>query len=326
MYQISRPYRFADAMRAREVLRRSAYFERRRRQRRGSQSTQDPLSLDVIADHENLIRAYYRARSHGGWAPGSDSLTYDMLGKSEVADIMRRISAYLRLGQYQPQPLRRVQIPKANGGHRTLDLLSIPDRAVATAVAEPLAIAIDPGLSPYTFGFRTGRGTHAMLASLHREITEHGHSVIAQDDVRDAFPSIRVPDAMSDLASIIYDPRTLRLVEALVRPNESEEVGTSQGSPLSPLVLSHHVNTRLGAHRGDPGTPPLHIYADNLVVACSDATVGQALINEAGQRLSQVGLTLKRNSPTVDIRQPGAWADVLGIRISIRRGEIRYAD
>jgi retron-type reverse transcriptase len=144
---------------------------------------------------------------------------------------------------------------------------------------------IEPHLSLHSFGYRRRRGTHNLMAQLRRTAVGQRRWVIAQDDIRDAFPSAPIADVVSAFSRHVSDPRTLELVETLLRGHESERsIGIDQGNPLSPLALVLHLSHVLGPPQVGPDDPPRHEYADNLVWPCRGVLDSRQALNSSTTR------------------------------------------
>ena len=222
----------------RYVFRREAsgYAYRRRQQRRvlrevyRAESAAE-VSLEKIIDAENLLLAYDKLKRDGGQAPGVDGLTYRDFSRAEIAGVLRQVSGAIQRRQYRPYPTRLVSIPKGNGRHRQLRLAIIADRTVGKALQEALTPVLDPVFLPGSLGFRPGRGVWDVLLGIERTATEQHRWIIAQDDVRDAFPSIRIADALADYRRHIPDPGVQYLVEAVLRGHEGSARTTGIDQP-----------------------------------------------------------------------------------------------
>jgi len=282
-----------------------------------------PPRLEILAHPENLIRVYQRLRREAGKAPGVDGRTYDDLGPSEVAQILRTLSRSILVGRYRPHPCRRVQIPKAGGkGHRTLRIRVICDRVVAAALHGELTPVWEQIFLPGSFGFRPGRGVWDMLAMMEVIMTNQDRWVVAVDDIKNAFDNVRLDHLMDDHRRHVEDADLLNFIETVLRGHEGQRrrEGIDQGGAYSPTALNvrlHHAHD-LGLAQ-EPTSPPWHRYADNLVYLCRDVTAGQQALEQARQLLRPTGLTLKgQDGPPVDLRQGGT-VQVLGFGIKRSR-------
>ena len=197
-------------------------------------------SMEAVVEPGNLKKALARVRRNKG-APGVDGMTIDELGdhlKAHWPEIRSRLLA----GSYTPQPVRRVEIPKASGGVRLLGVPTVIDRFIQQAVMQVLQEEWDPGFSDASYGFRPGRSAHQAV----RRAQEHilvGFDIVVDLDLETFFDRVNHDILMGLVAKRVADKRLLRLVcgfltagvldGGLVGPTIK---GTPQGGPLSPLL------------------------------------------------------------------------------------------
>lgn len=201
---------------------------------------QDLMEEVVVA--ENLRRAYKRVRANGG-GPGVDGMTTEELSTYLKGD-WPRLKQELLEGRYRPQPVRRVEIPKPDGGKRQLGIPTVVDRFIQQAVLQVLTPRIDPDFSSSSYGYRPGKSAHQALAQARQQV-ESGRSWVVDIDLEKFFDRVNHDLLMGRLAKRIGDKRLLRLLrrylEAGVLINgvvvERHE-GTPQGGPLSPLLAN----------------------------------------------------------------------------------------
>ena len=200
---------------------------------------QQPL-MEAVVEPGNLKKALARVRRNRG-APGVDGMTVDELGdhlKVHWPEIRSRLLA----GSYTPQPVRRVEIPKASGGVRRLGVPTVLDRFIQQAVMQVLQEEWDPGFSDASYGFRPGRSAHQAV----RRAQEHilaGFDIVVDLDLEKFFDRVNHDILMGLVAKRVADKRLLRLIRGfltagvldggLVGPTTK---GTPQGGPLSPLL------------------------------------------------------------------------------------------
>ena len=284
------------------------------------------VSLAKIVAPENLLLAYDKLQRDGGHAPGIDGLTYHDLSRTEIAGVLRQVSKAITRRQYRPYPARLVSIPKGNGRHRELRLATIADRTAAKALQEAITPVLDRLFLPGSMGFRPGRGVWDVLLGIERTAIQEDRWVIAQDDIRDAFPSVRIADALADYRRHIPDPGVQYLVEAVLRGHEGQArtTGLDQGSAVGPITLNVrlHYALDLPLSAAGPGTPPWYRYADNLLYLCRSVSEGHRTLQHAQQLLQPAGFALKRDAgPPVNLLRQGAQAELLGY--CMRAGEDR---
>src|SRR5215469_14625656 len=196
--------------------------------------------MEEVCDRENLHRAWKRVRSNKG-APGVDGITID-----DAKDYLREhwpgIRAQLLEGTYQPQPVKRVEIPKPDGGIRKLGVPCVVDRLVQQALLQVLQERWDPTFSEHSYGFRPGRSAHHAVAQAQRYVAE-GYNFVVDLDVEKFFDRVNHDCLMARVAARISDKRVLRLIRAFLNAGVMEDglvvpvdEGTPQGGPLSPLL------------------------------------------------------------------------------------------
>jgi len=292
----------------------------------------DGTIYEQLCDHEVLLEAFDDCRAFGGQAPGADGLTYDDLSRPEAAACLRHVARQIRDGTYRPQPTRAVQIPR-RVGFRTLQLPSILDRAVARALVNRLTPVFDPVFSPRSYGFRPALGIWHLLADFVQLLESRDRWVIVHADIRDAFPSVPIADALERFARYVGDAQLLHLIEAVLRGHDSARtIGIDQGNALSPMTLNvvlHHrhdllIDTVLSDSPSSAGAaPPLWLrYADDIVYLCQSVSAGRGLINSVTELLAPAGFSLRPNIQPVSLTRPGAHVDLLGFRILWNSGRV----
>jgi len=301
------------------------FVNRRERAPRAGGPTPGAVTLERVAHPESLIAAYDRLQAFGGMAPGRDGVTYAHLGRAEVCAALRGLSEVIRAGQYRPAGSRTVSIPKAGGRRRTLTLRGVLDRVVSAALNHALTPVWGPTFLDGSHGFRPGRGVWTLLAGLEAAIARSGRTVLAQDDVRDAFPSVVISDLMGDHRERFTDPGLLTLVEAVVRGGDDPDrtLGVAQGDPYSPACLNARLHATHDAPLARGGEhPPWFRYADNLAYLTAGVPEGHDLLGRVGELLAPAGFALKGvDGPPVDLRD--AEAQLLGFRVTWGDGRLR---
>lgn len=198
--------------------------------------------LQAALTRENLQRAWKRVRANKG-AAGVDGLDIDQtaaLLKTEWPAIRER----LLQGRYRPAPVRRVSIPKPDGGERELGIPTVTDRLIQQALLQVLQPLIDPSFSEHSYGFRPGRRAHdAVLAA--QGYVQSGRRVVVDVDLEKFFDRVNHDILMDRLRQRVDEPAVLRLVRAYLDSGimvdgvaQQRYQGTPQGGPLSPLLAN----------------------------------------------------------------------------------------
>ena len=196
--------------------------------------------MEEVCQRSNLEEALRRVRANRG-SPGIDGITVDGLVE-HLKQHWPAIREQLLQGTYQPQPVKRVEIPKPDGGVRKLGIPTALDRFIQQAVLQVLQKRWDPTFSPSSYGFRPRRSAHQAVAAAQGFIAE-GYRYVVDLDLEKFFDRVNHDILMGRIAKRINDPRLLRLIRAFLNAGvmenglvSSTDEGTPQGGPLSPLL------------------------------------------------------------------------------------------
>jgi len=233
-----------------------------------------------VCERRNLQAALKRVRQNAG-SPGIDGMTVEEL-PAYLRVHWPRLREELLAGRYQPQPVKRVAIPKRGGGERELGIPTVLDRFIQQALLQVLQPLFDPTFSDASYGFRPGRRAHdAVLRA--QAYVQDGRSFVVDIDLEKFFDRVNHDMLMGRLAKRIADRRMLRLIRRYLNAGilangvviERHE-GTPQGGPLSPLlanVLLDEVDKEL-EQRGHAFVR----YADDLNVYVRSERAGERVM------------------------------------------------
>jgi group II intron reverse transcriptase/maturase len=196
--------------------------------------------MDVVCERGNLMLAYQRVLKNKG-AAGVDGI-----GIAEFKEHLKQhwptIKAKLLAGEYMPAPVRRVDIPKPQGGVRTLGIPTLTDRLIQQALHQVLSPIFEAEFSESSYGFRPGRNAHQAVKAAKQYVAE-GRRIVVDMDLEKFFDRVNHDLLMQKLSTKIEDGRVLRLIrryleagmmaDGMVSPRTE---GTPQGGPLSPLL------------------------------------------------------------------------------------------
>jgi RNA-directed DNA polymerase len=196
--------------------------------------------LEKIVDYRNLGEAYEQVRRNGG-AGGVDGMSVEGL-QDWLLHHRESLRQELLEERYEVSPVKKVEIPKPNGGVRTLGIPTVKDRLVQQAIHQVLNPYYDPHFSDSSYGFRTGLGAHEAIESSSRYVAE-GREWVVDIDLEQFFDTINQDRLMQRLSKGIGDKRLLRLINNFLKSDmlsdglvEQRVAGTPQGGPLSPLL------------------------------------------------------------------------------------------
>ena len=196
--------------------------------------------MEAICSRENLWKALKRVQANKG-SPGIDGMTVGKLS-GHLSKQWLAIRDQLLQGTYQPQPVKRVEIPKPDGGLRKLGIPTVLDRFIQQAVMQVLQGQWDATFSPHSYGFRPGRSAHQAVAAAQQHVAE-GYRWVVDIDLEKFFDRVNHDRLMAAVAKRVSDKRLLRLIRAFLNAGVMEnglvsptDEGTPQGGPLSPLL------------------------------------------------------------------------------------------
>ncbi len=257
--------------------------------------------MERVCERPNLLAALKRVRANAG-KPGIDGMTV-----KELPGYLRvhwpRLREDLLAGRYQPQPVRRVAIPKPGGGERELGIPTVLDRFIQQALLQVLQPQFDPTFSDASYGFRPGRRAHDAVGRAQAYVQE-GRRFVVDVDLEKFFDRVNHDILMGRLAQRIADRRVLQLIRRYLNAGvlangvvmEREE-GTLQGGPLSPLlanVLLDEVDKEL-ERRGHTFVR----YADDLNVYVRSQRAGERVMASLRKLFGRLKLRINESKSMV---------------------------
>jgi RNA-directed DNA polymerase len=262
--------------------------------------------MEGILRTKNLLEALGRVRANQG-SPGIDGVTVDEL-QAYCQQNWPTIEDQLFAGTYQPQPVRRVEIPKPDGGVRKLGIPTVLDRLIQQATLQVLQERVDPTFSEHSYGFRPGKSAQQAVAQAQKYIAE-GYRYVVDLDLEKFFDRVNHDILMGLLAKRIADKRVLKLIRALLNAGAMEnglvspvDEGTPQGGPLSPL-LSNIVLDELDRELTRRGHRFVR-YADDCNIYVRSRRAGERVMESITRFLTK-RLKLKVNQEKSAVARPG---------------------
>jgi RNA-directed DNA polymerase len=261
--------------------------------------------MEEVCERENLKEALRRVKANKG-SPGVDGMTV-----SGITDYLKQhwpaIREQLLAGTYEPKPVRRVEIPKPDGGVRKLGIPTVLDRLIQQAVMQVLQRQWDPTFSESSYGFRPGRSARQAVAQAQKHIAE-GHGWCIDLDLEKFFDRVNHDKLMGQIARRVRDKRLLKLIRAFLNAGVMENglvspsvEGTPQGGPLSPL-LSNLVLDEPDRELERRGHRFVR-YADDCNVYVRSERAGQRVMESVTQFITQK-LRLKVNEAKSAVARP----------------------
>ena len=274
--------------------------------------------IDRVASERTLGIAWAKVQSNAG-ACGVDGITVGHFSKDSDNRLLA-VNEHIKEGRYQPEPIRRVHIPKPGSAEtRPLGIPTVRDRVVQNAIKLVIEPIFEKEFAPTSYGFRPGRGCKDALREVER-LLRGGWVHVVDVDIRGYFDNIPHDKLMALIRQRIADGRLLGLIESFLKVGVLEEgiiidpvTGSPQGGIISPLLANIYLNP-LDWLLQNLGLECVR-YADDIVVLTRDATSAQEALREIRQWMEGAGLTLHpEKTRIVDMSQARASFDFLGYR------------
>jgi RNA-directed DNA polymerase len=283
--------------------------------------------LEEILDIRNVEKAFKQVTANKG-AGGIDGMQTDELHDYLIAN-WQTLRKDILEGNYRPQAVRKVEIPKAHGGTRMLGIPTVTDRLLQQAIAQWLSPKYEEEFSSYSYGFREGRNAHQAVIQAQVNLNE-GYEWVIELDLEKFFDRVNHDKLMGLLAKKITDKRTLKLLRSYLNSGIMEDgvviprsEGTPQGSPLSPL-LSNIVLNELDKELEARGHRYVR-YADDCSIYVRSEKSAQRVMETITEYI-EIKLKLKVNRTKSKVSRPNE-STLLGFSFyrSEKGWEIRIA-
>ena len=259
----------------------------------------DSAELDIlgkILNKDNLNRAYKRVKANKG-APGVDGMTVEEAFEW-LKEHNHELTERIRKGHYTPSPVRRVEIPKPDGGIRKLGIPTVIDRIIQQAMTQQLIPIYEPKFSDGSFGYRPGRSAKDAVQRI-KEYAEQGYTRAVVLDLSKYFDTLNHELLVNILRRDIKDERVIQMIKRYLRSGVMEngvvvetEEGSPQGGNLSPLLANIYLN-EFDQEFNKRGVPCIR-YADDIVLLAKSERASERLL-ESSTKFLEGTLKLKVN-------------------------------
>lgn len=282
--------------------------------------------IDKVYRTQTLKAAWLRVKANAG-AAGVDGVSVERY-EAVAEKYLEELEEELKAGKYQAQPVKRVEIAKANGKKRPLGIPVVKDRIVQTAVKLVIEPIFEREFETSSYGFRPGRSAKEALRDVDGLLKE-GYTFVVDADFDNCFETIPREPLMREVGERISDGAVLELIRGFLQQDIIHEMkrwtplgGTPQGAVISPLLANIYLH-RLDRYLKEKGYRMVR-YADDFVVLCQSAQQAQAALDEVRIWVEQNGLKLNADKTHVgDCRQAGEGFEFLGYRFEAGRRWVR---
>lgn len=271
--------------------------------------------IDKVYNPKNLWAAWSQSARNKG-AAGVDAITIEQYEREAESNV-NHLSEQLKLGTYQPKPIRRTYIPKADGTQRPLGIPTVQDRIVQGAIRQVIEPIFEKQFAPQSYGFRPGRSCRDALRRVTQLLAE-GHHYVVDADLKSYFDTIPHQRLMEQVAKRVADGRVLKLIGSFLDAKVMDaaeqwtpQAGAPQGAVLSPLLSNIYLDP-LDQQMAKAGYQMVR-YADDFVILCRTKEQARSALRAVAAWTAQAGLTLHPTKTRIVDSRVGAF-EFLGYR------------
>lgn len=287
-----------DSCSQRDSAEREGYVRAHRSFRRiwKERDSAQPELLEKILNKDNLNRAFKRVKANKG-APGIDGMTVEETGDC-LRENQKELIERIKRGKYTPDPVRRVEIPKPEGGMRKLGIPTVKDRIFQQAIGQQLMPVYEALFSENSYGYRPGRSARDAILKV-KEYAEQGYTHAVALDLSKYFDTLNQEMLLNILRRDVKDERVIQMIKRYLRSGVMEngvvvktEEGSPQGGNLSPLLANVYLN-EFDQEFNKRGVPCIR-YADDIVLLAKSERASERLL-ESSTKYLEGTLKLKVN-------------------------------
>lgn len=282
--------------------------------------------IDKVYALKTLEAAWRKVRGNNGSA-GVDDISIERFD-ADAEKYLTEVSEALKAGTYEPQPVKRVYIPKGKGKKRPLGIPVVKDRVIQTALKFVLEPIFENEFHRNSYGFRPGRGCKDALREVDRLLKE-GFSYVVDADLKSYFDTIPHDRLLEHVETKVSDTRILDLLKGFLSQNIMENMetwtpvsGTPQGAVISPLLANIYLHP-LDEMLNGSGIHMIR-YADDFVILCREKHEAEKALQMVREWVDATGLELHPDKTHIgDSRMPGEGFEFLGYRFESGRRWVR---
>jgi RNA-directed DNA polymerase len=282
--------------------------------------------IDKVYRPQTLKAAWHKVKGNAG-AAGVDGQSVKQFGW-RAESYLAELEQALKAEEYQPEPIKRVEIPKAGGKKRPLGIPAVKDRIVQTALKLVIEPIFEREFEESSYGFRSQRSAKDALREVD-ELIRQGYTHVVDADLESFFDTIPHAALIRQIEERISDGRVLELIGLFLSQDIIHGMkrwtptgGTPQGAVISPLLANIYLHP-LDRQMKQQGFRMVR-YADDFVVLCRTAQRAQAALEEVKSWVEQNGLRLNAEKTHVgDCRQAGQGFEFLGYRFEAGQRWVR---